>query len=100
MLPLKNPSDREILIRGRLPRGIAVAIETQQAEFRAEPEISIPSLGNGVNVTSEKSFRSGDSDPRAVAKGYSGCHRNAASRIPCRARDIHPQSGQWSKCYL
>ena len=47
---------REILTRGRLPGDIAVAIEAKQAEFRAEPKIAIPSLGNRVDVTSEKSF--------------------------------------------
>jgi hypothetical protein len=40
----------------RLPWERPDAVEAKQAEFRAEPEISIPSLGNGVNVTSEKSF--------------------------------------------
>jgi hypothetical protein len=51
-----NPAVREILTRRRLPRNTPHSIETKQAKFRAQPEITVGRLGNRGDTASEKAF--------------------------------------------
>ncbi len=43
-----------MLTRWWLPGETAIAIETKQAELRAEPKITIRSLGDRVDITSKE----------------------------------------------
>src|SRR5277367_2952530 len=58
-----NIGAREMLARGRLPRDAPNAVEAKQAEFRAEPEITVGCLGNRVDDGFEKAVANG---PRVV----------------------------------
>jgi hypothetical protein len=49
-------SARQVLTRRRLPGDAAIAIESKQTEFRAEPKITIGRLCNGVDITLEESL--------------------------------------------
>jgi hypothetical protein len=64
---------RQVLTRRRLPGDAAIPIESKQAEFRAEPKITIGSLCNGVDITFEESLANW---PRSV-----GVLVNVESRI-------------------
>jgi hypothetical protein len=52
-----------MLTRGWLPSDTAHPVEAKQAEFRAEPEIPIGRLGNGVDVAQGEPVLDG---PRSV----------------------------------
>jgi hypothetical protein len=54
-----NPAVWERLTRGRLPSGGPNAVEPEQAEFRAEPEITVGRLSNRVEGSREKAFADG-----------------------------------------
>jgi hypothetical protein len=53
---LANCSARQVLTRRRLPGDAAIAVESKQAKFRAEPEITVGRLGDGVDITFEESL--------------------------------------------
>jgi hypothetical protein len=85
------------LARGRLPGDIAVAVEAKQAEFRAEPKIAIPSLGDRVNVTPEKSFADCPRGVRVLADVERWVERKCADAA---RRQHHGKSEYGSPGYL
>jgi hypothetical protein len=54
-----NIRAREVLARGRLPGDAPNAVEAKQAEFRAEPEITVGCLSNRVDDGFEKAVADG-----------------------------------------
>jgi hypothetical protein len=58
-----NIGAREMLTRGRLPGDAPNAVEAKQAEFCAEPEITVGCLSNRVDDGFEKAVANG---PRVV----------------------------------
>ena len=50
---------REMLARGRLPGDALNAIEAKQAEFRAEPKVTVRCLSNRVDDGFEKAVANG-----------------------------------------
>jgi hypothetical protein len=54
-----NIRARKVLARGRLPRDAPNAVEAKQAEFRAEPEITVGRLSNRVDDGFEKAVADG-----------------------------------------
>src|SRR5262249_55663614 len=49
-----NPAGRKLLARRRLPVDGPNTIEAKQPEFRSQPEITVPRLGDGVDAALEK----------------------------------------------